>query len=143
MLAILELLGDGLSAWAEGAGDAVESPTFADPDDEVVVDRSLLADAADGAALGRSVAAGKEVAVLSVNRGDEMTVERVVALAAAGGSTLVAMENEPYPQRHEQSQAPFANMVPVPRAIAPGDPTAGSPPTAAAWSMLVFWFAER
>lgn len=51
-----------------------------------------------------------------------MTVCSVVADAA--GAPMAPILNDPYPQRHEQSHAPFARRAPVPLAIAPGLPTA-------------------
>ena len=52
-----------------------------------------------------------------------VTVCRVVAVA--GEIALMApIPNDPSPQRHEQSHAPFERIVPVPAAIPPGLPTA-------------------
>ena len=57
----------------------------------------------------------------------DATVCKVVA--ALGGKTPAAamlFVKDPAPHRQEQSHAPFERRVPVPCAIAPGDPTAGA-----------------
>jgi len=58
-----------------------------------------------------------------------VSVDIVVPTAgtAAGAWPICAMlGNEPGAQRHEQSHAPPATIVPTPEAICPGAPTAGA-----------------
>ena len=56
---------------------------------------------------------------------DETTVCKVVAGTAAGLAAVALFGNDPSPQRHEHAQEPSALRVPVPFAMAPGEPTAG------------------
>lgn len=65
----------------------------------------------------------------------EATVCKVVAAIDAAGLAAPALfGNDPSPQRHEHAQEPSGFKVPVPFAIAPGEPTAGA---AAASNLLV------
>jgi hypothetical protein len=61
----------------------------------------------------------------------EAMVDRVVPVAWGGAFMAATLGNDPAPQRHWHAHAPFAWMVPVPEARAPGEPTARA---AEAWT---------
>jgi hypothetical protein len=109
-----ELVADDDVTTLEVAGAALELEIDEDAVLEIAADDTALDTASDDTTL--DIAADEAWDT-------EATVCNVVAEFGAAAALL---GNDPSPQRHEQAQEPSAFVVPVPLAMAPGDPTAGA-----------------
>jgi hypothetical protein len=130
--ASLALVGD------EGADVGAALDAADEMDEELVVAEEVTALCAVGAALepeledGAALETDADVSTVLDDAADEAwdteaTVCNVVAEIEAEFAPAAALfGNDPSPQRHEQAQEPSGLVVPVPLAIAPGDPTAGA-----------------